>query len=153
MICKAFRSAFVFVVALLALSSVTVGAEEPVGILKIEITGLKDSTGNVHIGVYDSEETWLGDETVATRVVNIAEALNGEVVETEMQLPLGEYAFTLFYDADGDGEMKTNFIGMPKEPIAMSNNAKAKFGPPKFEDAVFNLGLEPTIQRVIITAL
>ena len=94
-----------------------VGAEDaPVGILKIEITGLKDSTGNVYIGVYDSKDTWLGEETVADRVVDIAASLNGEIVETELQLPLGDYAFTMFYDADGDGEMKTNFIGMPKEP-------------------------------------
>jgi hypothetical protein len=47
---------------------------------------------------------------------------------------------TVFYDRDDDGKLDTNFIGMPKEPIALSNNAKAKYGPPKFADAACQLG-------------
>ena len=30
-------------------------------------------------------------------------------------------------------------VGMPKEPWGMSNNARGNFGPPKFEDARFEL--------------
>jgi uncharacterized protein (DUF2141 family) len=42
---------------------------------------------------------------------------------------------------------------MPKEPIALSNNAVAKFGPPKYADAVFTLGAEPMIQRISMKEL
>ena len=81
--------------------------------------------------------------------VAIADALDGELVRTELQLPLDDYALTVFYDADGDGELDTNFIGIPKEPFAMSNNAVAKFGPPKYNEAVFTLGAEPHIQHIV----
>jgi uncharacterized protein (DUF2141 family) len=32
----------------------------------------------------------------------------------------------------------------------MSNNAVGKFGPPDYDDAVFTLGAEPLIQRVVM---
>jgi len=128
-------------------------ADELTGIVMVEISGLTDATGNVYIAVYDSDSTWLGDEAVMNRKVVIAESLDGDVVRTELQMPLGSYAMSAFYDKDNDGELDTNFIGMPKEPIALSNNAVAKFGPPKYADAVFTLGAEPMIQRISMKEL
>ena len=128
-------------------------AEELTGILVVEISGLKDASGDVYIAVYDSDSNWLSEDTFRDAKVTIAEALDGDLVRTEMHLPLGEYALTVFHDTDNDGELDTNFIGIPKEPIAMSNNAVAKFGPPKYEDAVFTLGAEPMIQHIAIKKL
>jgi len=140
-------------VLLLGLASQTALADELMGILTVEVSGLQDATGNVYIAVYDSDSTWLSDTTVLSKKVAIAEALDGELVRTELLLPLGEYALSVFYDKDDDGELDTNFIGMPKEPIALSNNAVAKFGPPKYADAVFTLGAEPMIQRISMKEL
>jgi uncharacterized protein (DUF2141 family) len=125
-------------------------ADELTGIVMVEISGLKDATGDVYIAVYDSDSTWLGDEAVMNKKVVIAESLDGDVVRTELQMPLGSYALSAFYDKDNDGEMDTSFIGLPKEPIALSNNAVAKFGPPSFDDAVFTVGAEPVIQRMLM---
>ena len=137
----------------LVLSFQSAQAEELTGILMVEISGLKDASGDVYIAVYDSDSTWLSDEMVLNQKVDIADALDGDLVRTELLLPLGDYALSVFYDQDGDGKLKTNFIGMPKEPIALSNNAVAKFGPPKYSDAVFSLGAQPIIQSVSIKAL
>ena len=150
---KTCRTARLLALALLFSTTAAQAEAGAAGLLKIEITGLKDVTGSVYVAVYDSESRWLGEETVTSREVDIAGALQGEVVTTELQLPLGSYAFSIFYDANGNGELDTNFIGMPKEPIALSNNAKARFGPPKYEDAAFALDLEPMTQRVIMTLL
>lgn len=128
-------------------------AEELTGILIVEISGLKVASGDVYVAVYDSKSTWLGEDTVLARKVVIAEALDGELVRTELHLPLGTYALSVFHDTDNDGELDTNFIGIPKEPIAMSNNAEGKFGPPKYEDAVFTLDAEPLIQHVTMKNL
>ena len=123
-------------------------AEDIPGMLTVEVSGLKDKSGDIYIAVYNSDSTWLSDETVMVKGLDINEALEGDLVRTELELPLGEYALSVFYDRNGNGEMDTNFIGMPKEPTALSNNALAKFGPPKYEDAVFTLGLEPVIQHI-----
>ena len=128
-------------------------AEELIGIVMVEISGLKDASGNVYIAVYDSDSSWLGDKTVMTKAVAIADALDGDLVRAELQLPMGDYALSAFFDVDNDGELDANFIGMPREPIAMSNNAMAKFGPPKYSDAVFTLGAEPIIQSMTMRDL
>ncbi|GAB5450662.1 MAG: DUF2141 domain-containing protein [Halioglobus sp.] len=135
-------------VILLLLLIQPVLAEEASGILTVEIGGLVDASGSVFIAVYDNEDDWLGKNAAARKEVVIEDSLSGEFVVTEMVLPVGEYALTVFYDANGNGDLDTNFIGLPKEPIALSNNAKAKFGPPKYKDARFNLSLEPLIQRI-----
>lgn len=125
-------------------------AQDFTGIVTVEISGLKGATGSVFIAVYDSDSTWLSDETVLEQKVVIAESLDGDLVRTELQLPLGEYALSAFYDEDDDGELDTNFVGMPKEPTALSNNAVGKFGSPKYSDAVFKVGAEPTIQSMFM---
>ena len=133
------------------------GADEAVatitGTVKLELSGLQDSTGDIYIAVYDSDDTWLGDDTVQQSKVVIADALEGELVLAELQLPPGEYAISIFYDRNNNGELDTNFIGIPKEPVALSNNARPRFGPPKYKDAVFTLGNEPVVQRISIEAI
>jgi uncharacterized protein (DUF2141 family) len=138
---------------LLVLTCHTAFADELTGILTVEVSGLKDATGNVYIAVYNSDSTWLSDTTVLSKKLVISDALDGELVRTELQIPLGDYALSIFYDKDDDGRLDTNFVGMPKEPIALSNNAVAKFGPPKYADAVFTLGAEPMIQRIVMKEL
>jgi uncharacterized protein (DUF2141 family) len=117
-------------------------------LLRVELSGLQEVEGNIYIAVYDSDDTWLGDDTVYEQQVVIADARDGELVWAEMHLPPGEYALSIFYDSNNNGELDTNFIGIPKEPVALSNNARPKFGPPKYKDAVFTLGEEPLTQSI-----
>jgi len=116
--------------------------------LRVELTGLQQVDGDIYIAVYDSDDTWLGDATVLDQKVVIAEARDDELVVAELQLPPGEYALSIFYDSNANGELDTNFIGIPNEPVALSNNARPRFGPPKYKDAKFTLGSEPLIQRI-----
>ncbi|MEM1113602.1 MAG: DUF2141 domain-containing protein [Pseudomonadota bacterium] len=119
----------------------------------IELEGLAEAEGSVYVSAYDSPDTWLGDETVMTQEVEIDTARDGELVRFTLDLAPGEYALSIFYDANGNDELDTNWIGLPKEPVALSNNARPKFGPPKYKDAVFTLGEEPVVQRIQIEAI
>ena len=121
--------------------------------LRVEISGLQDAQGTIYIAVYDSDDTWLGEETVLRREVVIADVLAEGLVSAELHLPPGEYALSIYYDSNGNGDLDTNFIGIPKEPVALSNNARPKFGPPKYKDAVFSLGEEVVIQRISMEAI
>lgn len=128
-------------------------ADELTGILMVEIAGLKDETGNLYISVYDSDSTWRSEETVIGKRISIADALDGELVRTELQLPLGDYALAVFFDVDDNGELDSNFMGKPQEPVAWSNNAVWNFGPPSYEEAVFTLSAEPIILRISMRTL
>mgnify|MGYP001824017725 CR=1 FL=1 len=121
--------------------------------LRIEITGLAGTEGTVFISVYDNEDAWLGEDTVITEKIEIASARVEDLVVADIVLPPGQYAVSLFYDANANGKLDSNFIGIPKEPVALSNNAKPKFGPPKYKDAVFALGAEGLTQRIAIESI
>ena len=116
--------------------------------LRVEVTGLEGAEGSIYISVWDSGDTWLGKDTVLTREVVIADTIKEGVVATDLSLPPGEYALSVFYDKNDNGKLDSNFMGIPKEPVALSNNARGKFGPPKYKDAVFTLGSEAATQNI-----
>ncbi len=52
----------------------------------------------------------------------------------------GTYAAACFQDENGNRKLDFGWlIPMPMEPTAASNGAKGRFGPPKFEDARFEV--------------
>ncbi|GIU67462.1 DUF2141 domain-containing protein [Candidatus Phycosocius spiralis] len=53
-----------------------------------------------------------------------------------------------FRDTNGNQKLDTNLIGIPSEPYAFSNNAKANLGPPKPESTRFIL--KPGLNRQAI---
>lgn len=68
-------------------------------------------------------------------------------------LSRGRYALSVYQDLDGDGRLKANFLGIPREPVAVSRDAKGKFGPPSFADAAFAVSRPMERQIVRLGAL
>jgi len=56
-----------------------------------------------------------------------------------LDLPEGEYAIAVYHDANGNGKMDSNLMGIPTEDYAFSNNAVGKMGPPSYDQAKFAL--------------
>ena len=121
--------------------------------LRVEIVGLENVEGKVIISVYDNEDDWLGKGAVVTETVDIVSARVDGLVVTELNLPTGNYAVSLFYDENDNGQLDSNFIGIPKEPVALSNNARPRFGPPRYRVAVFALEADGAIQRITIESI
>lgn len=55
-----------------------------------------------------------------------------------LDIPRRNYALAVIHDENMDGELATNWLGVPKEGYGFSNDAKALMGAPSFEDASFN---------------
>ncbi|MGD8176407.1 MipA/OmpV family protein [Marinimicrobium sp. ARAG 43.8] len=66
----------------------------------------------------------------------------------EVNAPSGDYAVLVFYDENGNGELDRNFVGIPSEPIALSNNYRPK-GPPSFSQARITLREESASQQTL----
>jgi len=49
----------------------------------------------------------------------------------------GTHAVAFFHDENSNGKLDTKFMGIPREGVGASNNAKGHFGPPKFDAAAF----------------
>lgn len=99
--------------------------------LKIEISELKNDKGHVIVSLQDQDEVSVRD--------TFAIIEKGQCHITFENLTKGTYAFKYIHDENKNLELDTNFIGFPKEGFGFSNDAKGSFGPPDFEDTLFEI--------------
>jgi len=110
--------------------------------LKIEVDNIETSQGMLMIQIMRSEAEFSGESPAIASIMQRAQV--GNATFSASNLPAGEYAIRVMHDTNGNGELDSNFVGMPNEPWAMSNNAKGNFGPPKWDDVKFTLDGEAT---------
>ncbi len=68
---------------------------------------------------------------------NIVKVTSNPQTLTFTDVPPGTYAIGVVQDVNANGKLDTKMFGIPAEPVGVSNNAKGRFGPPKFDDAKF----------------
>ncbi|PQJ73657.1 hypothetical protein BTO14_01500 [Polaribacter butkevichii] len=119
----------------------TLNAQENTANLTVAFSGMKSDKGNLFVALYNTEANFLKKAYKG----EMAEIKNKKTVVIFKNLPKGVYAISSFHDINDNKKMDTNFIGIPKEPIGMSNNAKGFMGPPKYKDSKFNLESNKTI--------
>lgn len=51
----------------------------------------------------------------------------------------GSFSVCAFYDQNGNGRLDKALLGITKEPVAFTNQAKGRIGPPKFKDTLIEL--------------
>lgn len=106
--------------------------------LKIVIKNLDSNKGSVLLDFRDAKDQQLKGITA-----NIS---NNQSVITISGLQPGKYSFKYIHDENNNRELDTNWIGVPTEGLGFSNNAKVRFGPPAFEDTVFELNKDNTME-------
>lgn len=117
--------------------------------LTVVAENVKKAKGNVIIAVYKGDN-FLSKEDGSRAYEGWAPAQKGPVTITIENVEPGEYGFVVFHDANENQDLDTNFIGLPKEGIAFSNGAKINMGPPKIQEAAFNVDEPGTVQRVAL---
>jgi len=106
--------------------------------LEVVVKNVKDATGQVRVGLFKDDKTFLKDAWMG----KVVKAQAGEVKVIFENVPAGTYAISIVHDANENGEMDSNFFGMPKEGFGFSNDAMGTFGPPDFAKASFELGTD-----------
>lgn len=122
--------------AVLALPAVA-GAEGK-GKISVTIAGFKSDSGWMRISLFAGKKGFPGKHELAHRsgsrpIRNRSASFQFDAV------PHGTYAIAVLHDENGNGKMDTSFIGIPKEGGGTSRDARARFGPPSYEDAKFIL--------------
>tara|TARA_B100000768_G_scaffold105407_1_gene97882 strand:- start:654 stop:1091 length:438 start_codon:yes stop_codon:yes gene_type:complete len=115
-------------------------------VLTINISEVQVSKGNIMIQIANSEEGWKFPEDSFPPVAQIMEPAQKGEMAFQTTLPAGTYAVQVMHDEDADGEMDTNFVGIPKEPFGFSNNVMGKMSPPKWKDAKFEIAGDASIE-------
>ena len=102
--------------------------------LKIEITNVASEDGHIILAIYNSSENY--DKRIAFQEVKTQPKVDSVIFETNV--PDGEYLVMLFHDINNNGKLDTSFIGMPKEPVGLSNY-DGKGIPGKFKKHKFSV--------------
>lgn len=108
------------------------------GTIHLTVQHIQTAQGSIKIAFFDSEANFLEDDkAIQTRSVPVKNTEDLAISFTS--LPYGTYTIAIFHDVNDNGKLDTNFMGVPKEPYGFSNNARSKWGPPKYEVARFEL--------------
>lgn len=118
------------VIAIIVLTFITISLKAQVS-LRVVIKDLENSKGSVVLDFRNRQDKSIKDFN--------QKIVNNQCVIIVDDLKPGEYSFKYFHDENNNMELDTNVLGIPKEGYGFSNDAKGKFGPPDFEDTVFEI--------------
>ena len=111
--------------------------------LTIRVDNVESNDGQLRVALYDGAG-WM-KRPVQTAAV---EAVAGTTTVQFKDLAPGEYALAVFHDANGNGRLDRNGMGMPVEMAGFSKDAQGFMGPPAFEAARFALPAAGSIATV-----
>ena len=100
------------------------------------IEGLRSDKGDIRLGLF-VKEGWLDDGKEVGHAIEKAALPVTRIVLHDVAP--GIYGIAVFHDENGNGKHDTNFLGLPLEGYGFSRDAPIMLGPPKFDDAKFEL--------------
>lgn len=109
--------------------------QQKFGKLEIVISGFQNNVGDCWFALDNSEEVFENEDSVW--IGKILPIENKQVIVVIDSIAYGEYAVKVFHDENKNGELDTDFLGIPDEDYGYSNDASGWFGPPSWEKAKF----------------
>jgi len=101
----------------------------------VEINRIGSDKGIVYFALYDSPDNFINRKPLKVLHKKVK---NGNVNVVFENLKPGIYAVSCYHDANNNGKMDFEDNGMPLEDYGATNNIM-NYGPPRFEDAKFEL--------------
>ncbi|NTW84117.1 MAG: DUF2141 domain-containing protein [Chlorobiaceae bacterium] len=111
------------------------------GRIVVTITDITHTGGFLGISLHNSKKGFPGKHELA--VTSQQKDYSGSTEKFVFEnVPYGTYAISVAHDENGNGKLDTNFIGIPKEGVGVSNNPKIGMGGPKYDPCSFMLNSE-----------
>ncbi len=105
---------------------------DPDGVVLAVETPFAAERGSVRLSVYEDELSFL-ERAAAKHFADLDE--DGVAILRLGAIEPGDYAFVVYYDANGDGKLnRGKILGKPKEPVAFSNGVRPKLRKPTFDE-------------------
>jgi uncharacterized protein (DUF2141 family) len=116
--------------------------------IHVEMLGIRNSTGAVACALFEAPEGFPTEFMKFAASLMMVRVRGAKATCTFGQIPPGTYALAVIHDENRDGQLATDWMGLPKEGYGFSNDAKGLLGAPSFEAAKFSYNgqsLEMTI--------
>ncbi len=110
--------------------------------LTVTIDNLRNDHGQVILCVFSAESSDKASFPDCMKGLPIRQSkaiiAAGKVVMTYTGLKDGVYAVAAIHDENGNGQLDTNFLGIPTEGVGVSTNPRL-MGKPRFDQAQFEI--------------
>ena len=117
-------------------AAIKVGAAS--GTLVVTMDGFRSTAGHARVAVFNRAAGFPDNESAAYRAV-VTRISDGQAEVRFDDLPLADYAVSMYHDANDDAKLNKGLFGIPKEGYGVSNNVVHAMRAPKFEEARFTL--------------
>ena len=107
-------------------------------VVQIEITDIKNTNGDLSCSLFSSKEGYPEDHSKAYQNIHVKIDSNQAICEFKNIAP-GTYAAIILHDENKNGKIDKNFVGIPQEGYASSNNERPRFSAPRFKEASFKV--------------
>ncbi|MFO7752314.1 MAG: DUF2141 domain-containing protein [Desulfobacteraceae bacterium] len=131
--CVAFCAVLVFA----NFSAVSFAQSSCPGGIQVTIPNIKNSTGNIACGIFESPEGFPKKFLVSAKTIIIKKIQRMQAQCDFTDIPSGTYAIAVIHDENMNGELDTNWMGVPKEGYGFSNTTIDEFGTPAFSASSF----------------
>jgi uncharacterized protein (DUF2141 family) len=105
--------------------------------LVVEVAGVASGSGQVVCGVWYAAEGFPVEGF--RQEVRVDAAPDRVRCRFELEEAPDRIAVAVYHDVDGDGALDTNLLGIPAEPIGVSNAGLRRFGAPRYPDCAVPL--------------
>ena len=131
------RVCSILALCLLSLARCVAQAASPQrSVIHVQVVGLRNDKGQVFCALYASAEGFPKDSQKAIR--RDTSSISEKQASCEFSgIEPGTYAVSVFHDENSNGKLDTKFLGIPREGVGASNDARGHMGPPKFDAAKF----------------
>lgn len=135
--------------AVLALTAgAPVSAQPSDGTLTFRFTGVKAAEGKVVVALFDSEAAFKATRNpIRTATVD---AVSPATHVSWTGLKPGRYAAVAYHDRDADGQLDKLPVGLPTEDYGFSNDARGRFGAPRWSAAAFEVKAGSNVQSIAV---
>jgi len=117
------------------------------GTIQLQIENIQKKEGSIKVAIFNSEDTFLVDD--AAYLTNSTQVgSTNSVTITFSEVPYNTYSVAIYHDVNDNNQLDKNLFGVPKEPYGFSNNARSKWGPPKYEAAKFQVNQALVSMRI-----
>lgn len=112
-------------------------AQSPCAGIHVKILDIRNSIGAVACALFESSEGFPTEYLRSATNIVFMKVRDKQARCDFEDIPSGTYALAVVHDENMNGELDTNWMGVPKEGYGFSNDAKGLLGAPTFSAASF----------------
>lgn len=112
-------------------------AQEECPGINVKIQNIGNNTGVIACAIFESQEGFPGKFLEFASRIMITQISGKEASFKFSEIKSGRYAIAVIHDENHDGNLNTNWLGIPKEGYGFSSDAEVSMSAPSFSDAEF----------------